>query len=314
MKFGQVLIILFAGKAVLAQNRFIPGSLVPLHNGSSVASSTGSILSSVSSRSTSGTETLSRSTDTNDVNSSSAQISSNTSSFTSIFRITVSSSNGTSISESTTESSTSSSTTEVSSDSDLGLASNTGEPTPLTTEAPQSTTELPVPSVGVTITRVVGGTTILANHFSTITLTNSANQTQPVSHSLSPRSKRIVVGCVIGIGVPILLAIIAVIVYVCVKKQRTAFINSEGKIITTYKTSRISKWWNGLLGRKVATYDSDSPLGCAPVADNDEDKSMGALRSSTRSSASAMRPSREPIVDEERYYDHEGNEITGKTY
>lgn len=66
----------------------------------------------------------------------------------------------------------------------------------------------------------------------------------------------------VGIGVPLILVILALIYMFCIQSSRTDFIDSDGKVVTAYRANKFTKWWYMLLGKKVSDeYHSDSPLG-----------------------------------------------------
>ncbi|AEY96679.1 FAEL302Wp [Eremothecium gossypii FDAG1] len=161
--------------------------------------------------------------------------------------------------------------------------------------------------------------TLLVDGSSTLTITASESQTTAPSRGLSKKDKNIIIGCVVGICVPLLIVIACVVFYTCVREDRTNFINSDGKVITAYSTSRLSKWWSTLLGRKIDKYESDTPLGSTPLHDDERIhlKSSSAHHSSPLSMHgldSRARSSHELMLDEERYYDNDGNELNGKKY
>ncbi|AET40505.1 Mid2p Ecym_6111 [Eremothecium cymbalariae DBVPG len=175
-----------------------------------------------------------------------------------------------------------------------------------------------------TIISVVDGNTVFSTTYITSPVSATSETDGGSSHTtgLSTKNKNIVIGCIVGIGLPIILVVSLIFLRTCVKSERTDFINSEGKVITAYSTSRLSTLWNSLLGKKVNKYESDSPLGGSPVHDVDVLEKSHIKRVSNRNTSLSFgalslqnnRRSQDPVISEERYYDDDGNELTAKNY
>ncbi len=72
------------------------------------------------------------------------------------------------------------------------------------------------------------------------------------------------IGCVVGIGVPLLIAILVLLYIFCIMPTRTDFIDSDGKVITAYKRNIFVTIWYSLLGKNLddaRNFSSESPMG-----------------------------------------------------
>ncbi|CAI5082248.1 BEM_collapsed_G0021080.mRNA.1.CDS.1 [Saccharomyces cerevisiae] len=111
------------------------------------------------------------------------------------------------------------------------------------------------------------GQTILSNYYTTITYspTASASSGKDSHHSgLSKKNRNIIIGCVVGIGAPLILILLILIYMFCVQPKKTDFIDSDGKIVTAYRSNIFTKIWYFLLGKKIGEterFSSDSPIG-----------------------------------------------------
>ncbi|CAI6515758.1 AIS_HP2_G0019180.mRNA.1.CDS.1 [Saccharomyces cerevisiae] len=118
-----------------------------------------------------------------------------------------------------------------------------------------------------TITSIIEGKTILSNYYTTITYspTASASSNKSPHHSgLSKKNRNIIIGCVVGIGAPLILILLILIYMFCVQPKKTDFIDSDGKIVTAYRSNIFTKIWYFLLGKKIGEterFSSDSPIG-----------------------------------------------------
>ncbi|KTB11426.1 Cell wall integrity sensor MID2 [Nakaseomyces glabratus] len=165
---------------------------------------------------------------------------------------------------------------------------------------------------------------------SSISTTHGANN-KKVHHGLSKKNRNIVIGCVVGIGVPLIVLTLFLLYVFCIRSPKTDFINSDGKVITAYRPNKITKWWNALMGREITEeYQSKSPLGgeasdfedseLAYADDDDESLSYGASnmdsRQPNRNNSGASHPTRSNnlIMEEDRFYDEHGNELTTTNY
>ena len=164
----------------------------------------------------------------------------------------------------------------------------------------------------------------------TPTATHGANN-KKVHHGLSKKNRNIVIGCVVGIGVPLIVLTLFLLYVFCIRSPKTDFINSDGKVITAYRPNKITKWWNALMGREITEeYQSKSPLGgeasdfedseLAYADDDDESLSYGERnmdsRQPNRNNSGASHPTRSNnlIMEEDRFYDEHGNELTTTNY
>lgn len=178
------------------------------------------------------------------------------------------------------------------------------------------------------------------------------NKNSNNSHKgLSKKNRNIVIGCVVGIGVPLLI-IIGVIIYIfCIQSKRTNFIDSNGNIVTAYKQNKVVKFWYNLLGKNVSDeeYESRSPLGSGAsedemmsdnnivspstllahemnIDDDDDDllQRNGTTKTTTTTKSASTRHnnsnngsqerSHDLMMEEEIYYDEHGNELNAKNY
>ncbi|EGA85713.1 Mid2p [Saccharomyces cerevisiae VL3] len=247
----------------------------------------------------------------------------------------------------TSESSTSSTQTSTSSSSSLSSTPSSSSSPSTITSAPStsSTPSTTAYNQGSTITSIINGKTILSNHYTTVTYTPSAtadSSNKSKSSGLSKKNRNIVIGCVVGIGVPLILVILALIYMFCIQSSRTDFIDSDGKVVTAYRANKFTKWWYMLLGKKVSDeYHSDSPLGgsASSAGGLDLDEADDVMEQSSlfdvriRDSDSVLPNANtadhnntnsggEPInssvasndIIEEKFYDEQGNELSPRNY
>lgn len=146
----------------------------------------------------------------------------------------------------------------------------------------------------------------------------------------------------VGIGVPLILVILALTYMFCIQSSRTDFIDSDGKVVTAYRANKFTKWWYMLLGKKVSDeYHSDSPLGgsASSAGGLDLDEADDVMEQSSlfdvriRDSDSVLPNANtadhnntnsggEPInssvasndIIEEKFYDEQGNELSPRNY
>lgn len=157
----------------------------------------------------------------------------------------------------------------------------------------------------------------MSNYYTTITYSASATSDSKSSSSsgLSKKNRNIVIGCVVGIGVPLLLAIAAVIYFYCVRSTETNFINSDGQVVTAYSPNILTRWWYALIGKDISSrYGGDSPLG--GTTDIDAELSGGDHSGdvSRRPTDGRGSHSNDLMLEEEKYYDEEGNELNARNY
>ncbi|KAK5781638.1 hypothetical protein RI543_000820 [Arxiozyma heterogenica] len=209
------------------------------------------------------------------------------------------------------------------------------------------------------VTSVIHGQTVYSNYYTTITYsataTSSANNKNSSSghKGLSKKNRNIVIGCVVGIGVPLLI-LIAVIIYIfCIQSKKTNFIDSNGNVVTAYKRNKVMKLWYSLIGKNVSDeeYESKSPLGSAASDEemildgniiepstvlnlddemnhgfvnrngttltsntNNTNRSLSNKYNGTNSNINGQEGSNDLVIPEEKYYDEHGNELNAKNY
>lgn len=167
----------------------------------------------------------------------------------------------------------------------------------------------------MTITSVINGVTILSDRFTTVTYTPTATADAKANHhsGLSEKNKHVVIGVVVGVGVPLLI-LIAVLIYIyCIKPKRTNFLNSEGKVVTAYTSGKVPKWWKRFLGKQTDEYVTESP---DPGLNDPADLGLGRNNTVGRHNTDSHRKSHsnELMLEEEKYYDDDGNELNGRNY
>lgn len=196
------------------------------------------------------------------------------------------------------------------------------------------------------------GHTTLSNYYSTYTKkeTGTANLDAAGRHSggLSHKNRDIVIGCCVGIGVPLLIVIGVLIYMFCVRSRETDFIDSDGKVVTAYRANVLTKLWYAMLGKDISNkYESNSPLGNngSPILHEDDDlhslstasddddyhgselNGYGSsnytsnlndtpqhLDSSSLAEATAQPQTPQNLMLQERFYDEHGNEINARGY
>lgn len=198
---------------------------------------------------------------------------------------------------------------------------------------------------------MVDGQTILSNYYTTVTQKatgSSGLNAQNKSHSgLSHKNRNIVIGCCVGIGVPLLVTIGVLIYMFCVRSRETDFIDSDGKVVTAYRANILTKLWYAMLGKDISNkYESNSPLGNngSPILHDDDLRSLSTAsdeddyhgselngyvssnytsnfndtpqRLDTSSLAEGTTQAHNPqnLTLQERFYDEHGNEINARGY
>lgn len=166
----------------------------------------------------------------------------------------------------------------------------------------------------------MSGKTILSNHYTTITQSaaataqSSSDKSGSGGSKLSKKNRNIVIGCVVGIGVPLLLAVLAFFYFYCMKTKKTNFIDSEGHVVTAYRQNKLTRWWRSAMGKDVSSeYEGDTPIGGTSDLGDEAGghRSNGVSRNPTDGRGSH---SNELMLDEEKYYDENGNELNARNY
>lgn len=153
--------------------------------------------------------------------------------------------------------------------------------------------------------------TVALNSYTTITLTATpTSESKTSSSGLSSKNKKIVIGCVVGIGVPLLIVALILTYMFCVKPRRTNFLNSDGKIVTAYTAGKFSRWWKTMMGKELDEYETSSPENDID-GPNDVPQSANAAGEHSNHRKSH---SNELMLEEEKYYDDDGNELNGRNY
>lgn len=140
------------------------------------------------------------------------------------------------------------------------------------------------------------------------------------SSGLSKKNRNIVIGCVVGIGAPLIIAILAILYFYCIQSRKTDFIDSDGKVVTAYRANWLTKWWYGLIGKDISDkYESNSPLGTSnsPILNEDEVHTYSSNNDNSNvdtTSNSGGGHSNELMLQEEKYYDEHGNELNVRNY
>lgn len=103
------------------------------------------------------------------------------------------------------------------------------------------------------MTNVINGETIVSNLYMTIAVSATQNpiDTNKVTSKhtgLSTKNRNIVIGCCVGIGVPILFVLALIFYWCCIREKHESFIDSDGQIITTYRDNAFVTFWYRLFG------------------------------------------------------------------
>lgn len=181
------------------------------------------------------------------------------------------------------------------------------------------------------MTSIIEGKTILSNHYTTITYSATATgNAKGTSHSgLSKKNRNIVIGCVVGIGLPLIIMILVLIYMFCIRSKKTDFIDSNGNVVTAYRTNKVSKLWHSVIGKNNndEEYESYVPLGGLTDEDDlnnpndDISSSSGPIdirnlkeNNHSTSPSNEKSPPNDPLVEDEIFYDEHGNELNAKMY
>ena len=168
-------------------------------------------------------------------------------------------------------------------------------------------------SPGITITSVIQGVTILANHYTTVTLspavTSNANSKldKNDNHGLSEKNKKIVLGCCLGVGIPLLLLILFLIYYLFIRQKKESYINSDGQVVTAYKINPLLQLWNQIIGKRSDTNIITTGLSNTNNSNNKNNNNNNNKNSKRRHSVT----SRNNLNTTKRLYHHLGNSPLG---
>lgn len=84
-------------------------------------------------------------------------------------------------------------------------------------------------------------------------------------------------------------------------------------MVTAYTSGKVSKWWKAFMGKQTDDYVTESP-----ESGIDEPSVLAPTRNNTvgRNNTDGHRKSHsnELMLDEEKYYDDDGNELNGRNY
>lgn len=135
----------------------------------------------------------------------------------------------------------------------------------------------------------------------------------------------------VGIGVPLIIAILVVIYMFCIRPKKTDFIDSNGNVVTAYRKNKFTNFWYSIMGKPINPdeYESNSPLGSGnsdlenEIHDDDSNPNgvnrTGTVRSD-RNGGSGLATtdfsghSNDLILEEEKFYDEDGNELNARNY
>ena len=97
---------------------------------------------------------------------------------------------------------------------------------------------------------------MLSNYYTTITMRPSAtakanSSNKHTSGGLSKKNRNIVLGCCLGIGIPVFLVIALFIYVTCIRSKKVDFIDSDGKVVSTYKMNKFKLFWYFLMGKST---------------------------------------------------------------
>ncbi|KAL6941939.1 hypothetical protein ACO0QE_003102 [Hanseniaspora vineae] len=244
--------------------------------------------------------------------SSSTSSSSSSSSFSSSSRSSSRSSTLSSTASSTSSSSTSFSSSASSTDSSISSSSSSSHSN--TNSHSNSITTKPIG----TLTTVVDGQTIYSNIYTTITATASVlpggKQNSGSSGGLSSKNKKIVIGCVVGIGVPLLIVLGILVYYFFIKSKKVNFIDSDGKVVTAVKANKFTKlWYRIFLGKNANDkYDpSSTPPGMEEMEKSNNEGYAHSLRNSGPENITNMNVDND-MFERDVYLDENGNAVTSQ--
>lgn len=118
----------------------------------------------------------------------------------------------------------------------------------------------------------------------------------------------------------------------CIRSKKTDFIDSNGNVVTAYRTNKFTKMWHGMIGKNQNDdeYETNEPLGDL-AHDEDDPNHHDSPGSSSLSSSSHIfnknnsnpvsssnnNPTRSNdllLNEEDKYYDEDGNELNAKMY
>lgn len=107
----------------------------------------------------------------------------------------------------------------------------------------------------------------------TPTSTGSHSLRKENSGGLDPKKRKIVIGVVVGIGVPLLLLLLFFIYYVFFRSKETDFFDSDGKLITARQEKPITALKNYMRGKPVAYNNNKELLANEVSISNERDTS-----------------------------------------
>lgn len=122
----------------------------------------------------------------------------------------------------------------------------------------------------------------------------------------------------VGIGVPLIIAAALLIYFFCVQSKKTDFIDSDGKVVTAYRANKFTRWWYALLGKDISDrYESTSPLGNSnsPIMEDEEmPEPTEDTNVDTTGTSGGGAHSNELMLNEEKFYDENGNQLNARNY
>lgn len=131
---------------------------------------------------------------------------------------------------------------------------------------------------------------------------------------LSSKNKKIVIGCVVGIGVPLLIAFGILVYYFFIKSKKVNFIDSDGKVVTAVKANKFTKlWYKIFLGKNANDrYDpSSTPPGMEEMEKSNNEGYTHSLRNSGPENITNMNIDND-MFERDVYLDENGNPVSSQ--
>lgn len=117
---------------------------------------------------------------------------------------------------------------------------------------------------------------------------------------------------------PLIIAAALLIYFFCVQSKKTDFIDSDGKVVTAYRANKFTRWWYALLGKDISDrYESTSPLGNSnsPIMEDEEmPEPTDDTNVDTTGTSGGGAHSNELMLNEEKFYDENGNQLNARNY
>ncbi|CCF58969.1 hypothetical protein KAFR_0F03730 [Kazachstania africana CBS 2517] len=165
-------------------------------------------------------------------------------------------------SSSTTSNTASVSSSVASSISTYTISSSTNLPVTTSMSSQSNAMIIAESDIDSTITKIVSGRTILSNAYTVVTLTVAntptavtANAKSQSHTTVSGRNKKIILGCVLGLGIPIIILLVLLISYVLYTKRKNSkrLFNSDGKLVHLNDLESSNRYSNGTYYDEAST-------------------------------------------------------------